>query len=395
MAIRNDIELQVIKAILRLMQNKPFYGHIVQQLSKIYVPKDHEIKTAAVGKCVNEKALKLYLNEDYISSLLKDTKLGKEYIVSIIEHEILHICFGHLFIDFADPVRGNVACDLCVNQYIKPVHPNWMTIERYEFPEGKSCYWYYENLKDNQKYQQDVQNGVFGENGLFSYMKDSHSKWKGAKEDSTSEDVLKDLIRKSKEACQDYGNIHQDIKDFLGEYLCFERPVVNWNRILRIFVAKSEETILNQTVMRISKRYGTRPGNRQEELLNVAVTVDTSGSINETDLIEFFREIMAIYRNGVKVTIIEADCKVCRTYLFRGKFLGEVHGRGGTNLEPALKYVDERCFDAHIYFTDFYAPAIEKRYKTPVLWVLTSDLSKDQYPYKWGMKVNIRDGRAI
>lgn len=395
MAIKNDIELTVIKSILKLMQNKPFYGHIIQQFSKIYLPPSHEIKTAAVGKSDNEKTLKLYINEGYITELLKDAKQGKAYILSVLEHEIGHIVFGHLFIDFADHVRGNVACDISINQYINPVPSSWMTAERYSFPAGKSCYWYYENLKNNEKYQKDLASGAFGERGVFSYLKDSHSKWKGAKNDSTSQDIVKDMVRKARETCQSFGNIHQDIKDFLGDYLVFEKPVVNWNRILRLFVAKSAETVLGQTIMRISKRYGTRPGNRQEEVLNVAVSIDTSGSISEQDLLEFFREIKAIHKNGVKVTIIEADCNICDTYTFKGKFNGEVHGRGGTDLEPALKYVDERDFDAHIYFTDFFAPKIEKRYKTPVLWVLTSEMEKEQHPYKWGAKVNLRNGRAV
>lgn len=393
MAIKNDIELTVIKAILQLMQVKPFYGHIVQQLSKIYVPEGHELGTAAIGKDDREKTLKLYVNEGYVKELLKNTKLGKGYIVSMIEHEILHAVFGHLFIDFLDPVRGNIACDLTVNQYVENVHPNWMTIERYSLPAGKSCYWYYDQLKDNKKYQEDIaKNGK----SFASYICDSHSKWKGAKDDKTTEDVLKDMIRKAKESCcNDFGNIHQDIKEFLGDYLVFEKPRVNWNRILRLFISNSTETTLSQTIMRISKRYGTRPGTRQDEVLNVAVTIDTSGSISTEDLQEFFREIRAIYRNGAKVTMIEADCAVCRTYPFRGKFDGDVHGRGGTDLEPALKYVDERDFDAHIYFTDFYAPKIEKKYKTPVLWVLTSNMNEEQYPYAWGPKVNIRDGRAV
>ena len=59
MAINSEIELQVIKSILKLMQKKPFYGHIVQQLSKIYVPKGHELYTAAICKGQREKTLKL------------------------------------------------------------------------------------------------------------------------------------------------------------------------------------------------------------------------------------------------------------------------------------------------------------------------------------------------
>jgi predicted metal-dependent peptidase len=65
-----------------------------------------------------------------------------------------------------------------------------------------------------------------------------------------------------------------------------------------------------------------------------------------------------------------------------------VHGRGGTELEPVLKAVEGK-YDALIYFTDFCAPTITKRYKIPTLWVLTEDMDKENYPYKWGRVIKI------
>jgi len=397
MAINSVVELETIKAILKLMQKKPFYGYIIQQFDKIYVPAGHELSTAAVGKGQKEKTLKLYINEGYFGEFLKNPKKGKPYILSVIEHEIIHVVMGHLFISFSDPTRGNIACDLVCNQYIDPVHDNWMTCERYNLPKGKSCYWYYDELKKNQKYQDDVKSGAFGEKGLFGYMKDAHSKWKGVEGDDNCEGLVKDMMRKAREASNNqYGDVHDDIKTFLDEYLKLAKPKIPWNRVLRLFVSSAAESTLGSTIMRTSKRYGTRPGTKLEEILNIAVTIDTSGSISEEDLLEFFSEIKAIWKNGAVVEIIEADCAVCRTYQFNGKFDGSVTGRGGTDLEPALKYVDDkRKFDAHIYFTDFYAPKITKRYKTPTLWVLTSEMDASEHPYEWGKKVNLRSGRPV
>ena len=154
MAINSAIELETIKAILKLMNKKAFYGHVIQQFDKVYLPAENkELPTAAVGKSRDQKTLKLFINEGYFDKLLKDPKKGKAYILSVLEHEILHIVFGHLFIQFSDHTRGNVACDIVVNQYVDPVHDDWMTHNRYNLPEGKSCYWYYDELKKNEKYQ--------------------------------------------------------------------------------------------------------------------------------------------------------------------------------------------------------------------------------------------------
>jgi predicted metal-dependent peptidase len=145
---------------------------------------------------------------------------------------------------------------------------------------------------------------------------------------------------------------------------------------------------------RISKRFDCRPGTRKGDVLDLGVAVDTSGSISDDQLKLFFNEIKWIWKNGARITVYEADTHVQAEYRFKGKFTGKVHGRGGTDLEPALKKVEGK-HDALIYFTDFYAPKIDKKYKIPILWVLTTDLERKDYPYQWGKFVKIQDGKAV
>jgi hypothetical protein len=117
-------------------------------------------------------------------------------------------------------------------------------------------------------------------------------------------------------------------------------------------------------------------------------------SISDSQLKLFFNEIRWIWKNGAKVTVYEADADVQAVYPFKGKFTGKVHGRGGTDLEPVLKRVEGE-HDALVYFTDFYAPKIEKRYRIPVLWVLNTGLEKKDYPVQWGKYVKIEGDKAI
>jgi predicted metal-dependent peptidase len=117
-------------------------------------------------------------------------------------------------------------------------------------------------------------------------------------------------------------------------------------------------------------------------------------SISDDMLKLFFNEIRWVWKNGAVITVYEADCAICRQYKFKGRWNGKVHGRGGTDLEPVLKEVEGR-YDALIYFTDFYAPEIKTRYNIPVLWVLTTELEKSSYPYKWGRHIKIEDGKAV
>jgi predicted metal-dependent peptidase len=61
---------------------------------------------------------------------------------------------------------------------------------------------------------------------------------------------------------------------------------------------------------RISKRFGTRPGIRIVRFKKLVVVIDTSGSLDESSLAQFFKEIDTIHKNGADVMVIECDAKV-------------------------------------------------------------------------------------
>jgi predicted metal-dependent peptidase len=318
-------------------------------------------------------------------------------MLGVLEHEIAHIVFGHLFVHFEDHTRGNVAKDLVVNGVLpKDTLPgNYVHPDQYGMETGKSAMWYYTHLRDNKKYKDQCASGAFGVGGVLSHIMSSHKMWGDVEKDIVAKEFMKDVVRKAKDLCsKNYGDIPGEILAQLDELLKRERSVVPWGKLLRMFVASCAESVLDYTIKRISRRYNVRPGTRKGDVLNLAVAVDTSGSISDAQLALFFNEIRWIWKNGAVVTVFEADCQVCAEYKFKGKFAGQVHGRGGTDLEPVLKLV-ERKYDALIYFTDFYAPKISKQYRMPILWVLTTELQKSEYPYPWGKHIKIEDGKCV
>ena len=50
-------------------------------------------------------------------------------------------------------------------------------------------------------------------------------------------------------------------------------------------------------------------------------------------------------------------------------------GRGGTDFDPAVKYINEnlRDCDGAIYLTDGWCPAPETKCKIPMLWIVTEN----------------------
>ena len=280
--IKSRIERELVKGIVHLSRHKEFYGHIVQQLQKVFVTAEHTIKTAGVGRIPGERFIKMYLNLDFFESILGDdrNKHSWDSMLSVLEHEILHIIFGHLFLRFQDVTRGNVAVDLVVNSILQKdllpgeyVHP-----EQYGFPPDKSAMWYYTHLKDNERYKQQCASGQFGLGGLLSHCMSSHGLWEDVRDDMVAKEFAKDIIRKAKDLCnKNYGNIPGQVVEQIDELLKREKAIVPWNKVLRMFVATCAESVLDHTVKRISRRFNTRPGTRKADVIDLAVAVDTSG----------------------------------------------------------------------------------------------------------------------
>lgn len=396
MAKFSDAKKTVMCGIIDLIRHKVFYGHILQQLSKVYLGGPNaKLPTMAVGKQKDDLLIKLYINQDWLANEIfgkaKSEDQAWGFLLGALEHETLHVVFDHLNLKFSDRLRGNVAVDLVVNSCIDKdkLIEAAMLPDMFGFPPHKSSFWYYQQLKDNKQFQNMCAKGQFGVEGMFSDAVKSHDMWEEAASDPILKDIVKDIVRQAKELCnKDYGNVPAEVIEQIGDILKTRKPIIPWNKVLRTFVASATESDLDYTMKRVSKRFGTRPGTRKEDVLELAVAIDTSGSISDTQLKVFMNEIYWIYKNGAHIQMLECDCAITKQYRYKGKWNGQITGRGGTDLEPVLKEVEGQ-YDALIYFTDFYAPVINHKYQMPILWVLTTELTEDQYPYKWGKHVKI------
>ena len=413
-----DVKKELNLASIELVRNMPFYGHILVQLPRVVIDADKNamgIDTFAVGKeNGKEILLKLYVNKQFMEGVYEnapDVRTAFANVLEILQHEILHIVFGHLTVSLPDKVRSGVACDLSVNSYLdraklpNRIHPETkLEIPGGVFPEDykleakQSMIWYYNQLLKNKKFQEQCETGQFGQGGIMSDVVDRHKLWSKAQEDPMLSEMCKDLVRKSQKVCKEtnkWGSIPGDLLEQISDLIEHGKAVLPWQSLLRLFCASAAESSLSYTVKRRSKRYKTRPGIRKDDVLRLAIGVDTSGSISEEQLRTFFNELYWIDKNGAEITVMECDTQINRTYPYR-EFDGKVRGRGGTDLQPVLEAVDEQNFDALIFFTDFYAPNISKHYRTPVLWILSNcDYTREQYPYQWGQFIHIDENYNV
>lgn len=229
---------------------------------------------------------------------------------------------------------------------------------------------------------------------------DSHEKWEPISGDEMTNGMIKDIIRQANETCRQmgtWGDIPGEIKDAIENAYAVDKEIIPWEVVLKDFVASSSENVLDYTMKRKSKRYDTRPGTKKDDVLDIAIGIDTSGSIDEDMLKMFFNELHWIDKTGTKMTVFEWDTQVNREYDFH-EFDGTVTGRGGTDPTDFLEKVSERKFDCMIVFTDLYFSKVENKYNIPAMWVCDRGGYggyDDDYPVDDGiiMKVNRdRDG---
>jgi predicted metal-dependent peptidase len=121
---------------------------------------------------------------------------------------------------------------------------------------------------------------------------------------------------------------------------------------------------------------------------HVLVAVDTSASINEAQLQQFWAEIQSLAGQvSMQLTLLAADTKLAAgaPWVFAP---GEVplwphpHGQGGTDFRPVFAWLEQygEGVDALIYFTDGKGDYPLNMPSVPVLWALAGEGGNTRRP---------------
>ena len=96
---------------------------------------------------------------------------------------------------------------------------------------------------------------------------------------------------------------------------------------------------------------------------------------------------LGVLREAARITVVECDTEVQRTYPFMGT-IEDVRGRGGTDLRPvfAPALLSAVQPDGIIYFTDGQGPFPERACAIPTLWVLSKPLA---FRCPWGTRAQM------
>lgn len=425
---------EIVDTNVYLMMKEPFFAHFFSGLLKDI---NEKIPTGCIAHESESNYLSLWVNPKFWSESLKgiNNNETRNYRYGFIKHEILHIVFGHIFRykEFSNKKLYNIAADIVVNQEINSneLIESACTIDLFpdfNLKERQSLDYYYNALnkeKDKMEslFNQNSDNGSgdsndsnsgsenesgegenkngHGEKGSPNKSQenlkrlleepDNHKTWKEiidklGENQHLVEDKIKKQVKEITEKLKgsnQWGDMPGFLKNFIEQTLKKKKKVINWKNIFRRFAASSSSTYVKNTIKRTSRRYGTNPGSKIKKRQKILVAIDTSGSVDNESLSEFFSEIYYIWKTGAQVRIVECDTIINKDWDYKGIAPNNITGRGGTDFNAPFEYANTYRPDALIYFTDGYCtpPKVKTRVKKQ-MWIICKNGGKDLNSFK-------------
>ncbi len=378
----SEAQKLIIKARTKMLLMQPFFGHLVMNLKLIETRKDQfSLPTAATD------GRHIWYNPTFIDDL--NTKNPK-YVNFLLAHEVLHVVFYHLSRrNNRNPKLWNYACDYVVNSTLIEsgfeMIPGCLYNQKYN---GMTAEQIYELLKKEEEENPSSQNGKCT---LDSHPGDEDYPGEGELTEEEAENIesdWKDILIKAA-ASVGADEIPNSIKRLIET---FTEPKIKWNEVLRKCI--SEYTKADYTWMRPNRRHFSSgivlPSMNKQEKINLAVAVDTSGSISSDDITSFMSEIKSIVSmyDEYEINAAYFDTKVHNPSTFTDEsgfedFVSKIAGGGGTSFESWWEHASDNGWlskaNAVVFFTDGYPGSLwipTNIHHNQIFWIVKGSTNK-------------------
>lgn len=378
--------MKIERAYKKMLIENPFYGLFLLGLSKVI---DKSVGTA----CVRRKGIncELVINPDYWESQDEVQQMN------LLQHEVYHIVFQHMFLWDLFPNKEvlGLATDCEVDSYLSNLDNSWVVPALWNLPVKQGTKFYYEEILKQAPPQQQQQSGgkdsggSQGNNDKMPQTKDDHTQWgKDFQECSNAEKQLiqnqinQQIKTAAEQTIKMRGTIPAEMWEIVDELFKPKPRIFDWKAYFRRMLGSIYDINIKKTRRKESIRFPDSAGIKHKKKVSILVAVDTSGSVNDDELRDFFSEITYIYKAGARITILECDARISANYEYTGKWAGKVHGRGGTDFQPVIDYYRKniRDYAALVYFTDGEC-SIPDNVPRDTIWVITSAGDhKKEYP---------------
>ena len=359
-----DMREKLITARVGLLLRASFFGNLATRLKLINA--DEWCTTAATD------GRNFYYNSRFIKML------KPKEVEFLFGHEVLHCVYDHFGRKGErDHQLFNIANDFAVNaDLIKhKVGEKITTVPCLYDPkyDGMSSEEIYEALYEKadkidigKLLDQMIDEHLDGE-GDSEGDGDGEKPGKGRPKLSDADrqaikDEIKEAMLAAAQTSDGAGNIPAGVMRLIKD---LTEPQMNWRELLRMNL---ESTIKSDfTWMRASRRGwhmdAIMPGMKNDEMIDIAIAIDTSGSIGEKMLRDFLGEIQGIMDSfpAYKIHVISFDTDVYNPAQYDSDNLDSIceyepAGGGGTDFGAIYKYLKDEDITPRrlVVFTDGY-----------------------------------------
>lgn len=363
-----EIREKLITARVGLLLRASFFGNLATRLKLVNA--DEWCTTAATD------GRNFYYNSRFIDML------KPKEVEFLFGHEVLHCVYDHFGRKGdRDHQLFNIANDYCVNADLKKHRVG-------EFITTVPCLFdaKYDGMSSEEVYDILYENAEKIDIGsLIDKMLDEHLDGEGddsegegedgdksgsgkgrpklsAEERQQIKDEIKEAVLAAAAASDGAGNLPAGVRRIIEDMTA---PKMNWRELLRM---QLESTIKSDYTWMRSSRKGwhmdaVMPGMKLDPMIDIAVSIDASGSMGDKMLKDFLAEVAGIMEQfpAYRIHVLSFDTQVYNPQQFDSENLDditgyEIMGGGGTDFDCVFQYFKENEIEPkrHIMFTDGY-----------------------------------------
>lgn len=373
----------ISRARTRLLINQPFFGSIAMSL---HVQSTQDIPTMATdGK-------RLQFNPEFVE------RIGGAMTEAVICHEVMHVVLKHhTRRNQRDPEKWNIACDYAINDILinsgVKLPEDGLYDEQYHNQNAERIY---DNLPDEDSNQPSGQRPQ--DFGIVVDLTNNDGSPMSEAEKSQHESQLDARIFEAAQVAErTAGTLPGGIKQLVER---MRKPKVVWEDLIRKHLGGS--TPDDYTFTRVNRKWLSSyniymPAQQKFGLGELAVIVDSSGSVRDYELEQFLGEMVHIAADlgATRITVITCDTKVQAVEHYEaGEHIHALNtnGRGGTRAKPAFDYLIDHGYepDTIVYFTDggLFDKETLVEPNCPVIWATTTEDSDFPFGEKVYVEIN-------
>jgi predicted metal-dependent peptidase len=351
------IREKLITARVGLLLRASFFGNLATRLKLVNA--DEWCGTAATD------GRNFYYNSRFIDML------RPKEVEFLFGHEVLHVVYDHMGRrGNRDPQLWNIADDYCVNSDLVKhrVGEKITTVGCLHDPK-------YDGMCAEEVYDILYQNAEkISLDSLVAQLLDDHldgedgdGSGKGPRKLSQAEkdalrDEIKEAVLSAAAATENAGSIPAGIRRMIQD---LTEPKMNWRELLRM---QLESTIKSDYSWMRTSRKGwdmdaVMPGMKFDPMIDIAISIDASGSISKEMLKDFLGEVQGIMESfpSYRIHVVTFDTKIYNPQQYNSDNLEtiadyEIKGGGGTDFDCVFDYFKQEDIEPkrHIMFTDGY-----------------------------------------